>query len=515
MEIATKHPFDTLSPSQKDAAKVLEEYLLYGTVSLQEKDFVVLKGYAGTGKSYTLNKVIDSIRGLSVAMSAPTHKAVQVLRRNSENSAITFATIHSLLGLTQHISDTGKVTYVQDKSNTEPRIREVELLIVDEASMLDGSLFQTIMDYKGTEEGSALRLVFTGDPLQAPPVGEKQSLVFLEDSHVGYKVVTLELSEPMRQSKDNPILTYATAIRQNILKEVNYKQFLQCSETEGIEEIPQDEIIDSILPMFGQEFEQNPDYMKILAWTNESVNMFNSMTRRYRLRQPNPPKIVDGEYLVADKPIFIPTPMGFSLAINTSEEMKVVQVEQDKIRVQVNFFSTYSEMSNQVLSRIPESEKSNPKSYIENEIRLGRVMPCTDRSYEFVVYKAKVELKRLNGAGKEETIYKIINILHETSEKLYRDVLKHLETSAKGAYVKGKAWREFYKFQNYFAQVKYNYALTVHKSQGSSYDNCMVYMSDINKNRWMKGEVDTKIEERNRLKYVAVTRAKKKLFILP
>jgi ATP-dependent exoDNAse (exonuclease V) alpha subunit len=56
------------------------------------------------------------------------------------------------------------------------------------------------------------------------------------------------------------------------------------------------------------------------------------------------------------------------------------------------------------------------------------------------------------------------------------------------------------------AQVKYNYAITAHKSQGSTYENVIVIEPDIDAN--------SKIVERNRIKYVAYTRAKSLLFIV-
>ena len=67
-------------------------------------------------------------------------------------------------------------------------------------------------------------------------------------------------------------------------------------------------------------------------------------------------------------------------------------------------------------------------------------------------------------------------------------------------------WKQFYLRKNAYANVKYNYAITAHKAQGSTYKYVFLINSDINKNR--------KVIERNRIKYTACTRPSDKLFIV-
>ena len=61
---------------------------------------VSLMGYAGTGKTYLLSKLVQATT-LKVAMSAPTNKAVKVLMDNREelSSRVMYSTIHKLLAL--------------------------------------------------------------------------------------------------------------------------------------------------------------------------------------------------------------------------------------------------------------------------------------------------------------------------------------------------------------------------------------------------------------------------------
>jgi len=67
-------------------------------------------------------------------------------------------------------------------------------------------------------------------------------------------------------------------------------------------------------------------------------------------------------------------------------------------------------------------------------------------------------------------------------------------------------WKQFYALEKPFANVNYNYCITAHKAQGSTYNYCISMEWDIDQNR--------SIPERNRIRYVAATRARNKLFVV-
>ena len=78
-----------------------------------------IKGYAGTGKSTSIQVLLERLKEAKidkkVIFTAPTHKAVKVLRRMANEKGIDdveFSTIHSLLGL--------KIKQVGDKQILEP-----------------------------------------------------------------------------------------------------------------------------------------------------------------------------------------------------------------------------------------------------------------------------------------------------------------------------------------------------------------------------------------------------------
>jgi hypothetical protein len=82
-----------------------------------------------------------------------------------------------------------------------------------------------------------------------------------------------------------------------------------------------------------------------------------------------------------------------------------------------------------------------------------------------------------------------------------------MATVLKGqGYAAKKAWVAYYAFMRQFADVGYNYSITAHRSQGSTYSNTFVMEGDIRAN--------PNIFERNRILYTAYTRAAQRLFVV-
>jgi superfamily I DNA/RNA helicase len=161
-------------------------------------------------------------------------------------------------------------------------------------------------------------------------------------------------------------------------------------------------------------------------------------------------------------------------------------------------------------------DEAQRQSWAESAVTKALVPASFQVVHPFNFYICRVEIYRPEAmdCDKNGNVTRTIQIIHEDSEETYQKFVDRLKTVAFNAYSKKSAWREYYAFQDNFAQVRYNYALTVHKSQGSTYENCIVLLNDLNKNRKVIGGKDIKAEERNRIKYVAVSRAKKKLLVI-
>lgn len=459
----------TLTKMQEQAARELFDYLLGKT----DKDMYLLEGYAGTGKTYTISTVVEmfltSVKFSEVAVTAPVNKAVKILRNTAQytDTRLSYLTVHSLLGLKPKVSYNGEIEYVEDTYN-EPKITGMNVLILDEVSMLNDELFGKIYDY--VADGS-LKVIFVGDPAQIPPVKSKghrsgaDSIPLTVAGQETYNIGVVRLTEIIRQAGDSPIITLATDLRNNLLNRkpiVHDFEALQpngagikfLSITDNKSELRQ------IVNMWftSQHFENSADFAKIVAWRNDTVDKFNSIVRNMRYGK-EAGSICVGEKLLADQPI----------------------IDADDFEKRMLF-------------------TVNDEFIVESfEIKEREVKGVALKYYWATVFYD-------DGA---KQFREKIRILHEDSFQQYAEMLATMLEIAKAKTKEGKGltyWKEFYSFQENFAVVKYNYAITAHKSQGSTYRNVLVVESDIDAN--------SNLRERNRIKYTAVTRPSTTLLVI-
>ncbi len=152
----------TLTADQQRACDYLARRLACGEWQ------TCLSGYAGTGKTTVVARLIDHLceQGVSVFAAAPTHKAAQVLRRFIDVPAAPAQTIHSLFGLQLRPDASGGYTLAWDGRTRPP---DGSVVVVDEASMIGQALWRHI------DAADGVQWVFVGDPAQLPPVKEAPS----------------------------------------------------------------------------------------------------------------------------------------------------------------------------------------------------------------------------------------------------------------------------------------------------------------------------------------------------
>ena len=132
----------TLNEQQVGALEAMKTWL-----ADKEDLFFTLSGYAGTGKSTIVLELIKYFKGENrwkrVAVSAPTHKAKKVIARTTKEDSFT---IQKLLGLRPNTElENFDINNPQFDERAEKEIRNFKLLIIDEASMLNESLFDLIV----------------------------------------------------------------------------------------------------------------------------------------------------------------------------------------------------------------------------------------------------------------------------------------------------------------------------------------------------------------------------------
>ena len=130
------------------------------------KPLSVISGSAGTGKTTILKSIISNIERVhgdatSILIMAPTGKATERIKNQTGKSS---TTIHSFLAKKGWITD----NLILKRADGE-RDNTVDTIIIDECSMIDLSLFATLV--RAINWNSVKRLILVGDPNQLPPIG--------------------------------------------------------------------------------------------------------------------------------------------------------------------------------------------------------------------------------------------------------------------------------------------------------------------------------------------------------
>jgi exodeoxyribonuclease V alpha subunit len=185
----------------------------------------VLTGGPGTGKSRTIAAVVAmaAAQGLTVALAAPTGRAA---KRLEELTGAPATTVHRLLGAQggaagsdpaagpggPPLPGTGEPAWVFSRNEEWPL--DADLIVVDEASMLDAELAAALVE--ACPDGA--RLLLVGDPAQLPSIGPGRVLADIIDSGA---VPVTELSRLYRQRDGGVIARLATAVRGGTLPPVD------------------------------------------------------------------------------------------------------------------------------------------------------------------------------------------------------------------------------------------------------------------------------------------------------
>ena len=172
-----------------------------------EQGILILTGGPGTGKTTTLNAIIQLLKeaGEQVYLAAPTGRAA---KRMSELTGEEAKTIHRLLQVDWDEQDNSVFT------RNERNPLECDCLVIDELSMVDSYVFESVL----RALPFSCRLVLVGDSDQLPSVGAGNVLGDLIASGL---FPTVQLKEIFRQSMESLIVTSAHRIVEGKMPELN------------------------------------------------------------------------------------------------------------------------------------------------------------------------------------------------------------------------------------------------------------------------------------------------------
>jgi len=307
--LEVEEPVFTLSEDQQTALQAFVKFLM----DPAELVFV-LEGYSGTGKSTLVKTMMDNMPKYlktyklinpsafeyEIRLTATTNKAAEAF---AGITGMTVSTIHSALGL--------RVVKDVRTGNTElvPKDYGPEfgwLLIIDEASMIDGPLLDLI--FKKTTN---CKIMFIGDPAQIKPVKYNTTPVF----DAGF--TTAKLTKVMRQAEGNPIIALATQFRNTVNTGIwtpftpDGKHIIHLSDADFETEI---------LKEFSRKDWRYRD-SKILAWRNETVIRYNHALNSHLTGTP---EFGVGDYVVCNKHV-----QAGKFGIKTDQMVYITTIEAD------------------------------------------------------------------------------------------------------------------------------------------------------------------------------------------
>ena len=443
--------------SQQGLIRAMARFLL----SSKPHCLLMVKGYAGTGKTSMVNTLVKTLPAVSMrsVLLAPTGRAAKVLSSYSGTRAYT---IHKKIYFQQR-TPSGGMAFVPAKN-----LHTNTVFVVDEASMIGwenygapggGNLLLDLFEY--VFNGQNCRLILIGDGAQLPPVGSPISpaldLKFLK-SEFSLTAAMCELTEVMRQRDDSGILDLATDIRACLEGGSLDDLPIQTPSKPDVLHIDGVELQDYLEEVFGK---YGPEGSVIVNRSNKRCNLFNQEIRaRVFYREE---EISTGDYIMSVKNNYHwlsdDSKAGF---IANGDVMEILRIGKHVERYGFNFIYVSARMID-----YPDEQPVEMVLWIDSLMVEGPSMNSTDW------------------------------------EKLYRGVLEdymHLPTKAE----RNKAVKkdDFYNA----VQVKFAYAVTCHKAQGGQWPAVIVDQGYITEEM-----ID---EEYFRWLYTAVTRATEKLYLL-
>ena len=447
----------TPTNEQLFALNILADFLL----SANENSALLLKGYAGTGKTSLVGALVKTMSGLKQksVLLAPTGRAAKVLSNYAGQQAFT---IHKKIYRQNAFSNDLSAFHPSDNLHKDT------LFIVDEASMISnqgidshyfgsGRLLDDLVHY--VYSGENCRLMLMGDTAQLPPVMQVESPALQADILKGYnlQVDEIQLTEVVRQDLNSGILYNATLLRDSLRNNrVEIYPKLTVKGFADIQMINGSELIEAISNAYSKD---GLDDTIVISRSNKRANIYNNGIRNQILYREE--------------------------ELSTGDRLMIVKN---------NYFWT---RNNKEIDFIANGEIVQVLR-VRNESHLYGFRFC-DVTVRFQDYDMELDIKILLDTLQTEAPA----LPKELNDKLFYTILEdYQDISTKSGKMKKMKENPHYNV----VQVKYAYAITCHKAQGGQWKNVFLdigYMTEemLGENfyRWL---------------YTAMTRATDRLYLV-
>ena len=424
-------------------------YIDYPKINLK---LSLLVGGAGTGKTHLVSNIILKISKLislqgfngNIQILAPTNKALKVIRNKIEKNKsiqhgnIYFQTISKFLEQGIEYTSDGKVVYKTKINTDKPLYQQIKYIIIDESSMISKSNWTDLTTHVFNKLKN-VKILLIGDECQLPPVNEASSVVF------NIQCKKFKLTEIVRtQSKE--ISNIYEIFRDSVINNEKINTLRDtCKDYKNFKYIKS--FKDNIL-----NFDVDND--KIISYSNDSVDKYNEYVRNILFNNPKE-EYVDGEKLIFGSSVKMANINGSIVEAKymyANDESTVINIE--KTELNTNFIHR-----------------------TEIKFNLKHIFP----EKKFEVYKLQLSMEN----GEFIYVYKVQEHDIENFDEYFKDVFDAIKTFSKNRKIQkeniSKVWDIYYTVKNTInSPIKYSYALTVYKSQGSTFKKVFVDIEDMN-----------------------------------
>lgn len=444
----TKLKIQPRNPEQEAAIKAGIEFIENG----KPDEWFIIGGKAGTGKTTIAQAILQPYTGKKkILVCALSHKAKLVISEKLEKAfgkkAIVSKSVAGALGMNMD-QETGAFT-LDFGYQMDPPIKQANIILVDEASMINEESHDLIMREK---RGNA-KVIYLGDIRQLPPIREAGSPMADKPSPAFYGKNYAVLTERIRQGEESPILPFADFFgdnsrmqhpRQNPVPPENRKNIVNDKGALVFADNIYD-VLETVLPLYKYAVEKNDmNIVKTVTYRNDTRRKINDYVRGYLFDEA----AAAYEYLAGDLLMFQDNYdlEGTDEPISNSFEIQVVSVAEKKDKYQL-----------WVIEFVYEGKPA------------------------FIEVLHSSEIKR-----------------HASDVAQLFEVAKRMR---KGSEERRAALARAWGLKKRYAPVEHAYAITSHKSQGSTYNTVIVDERDI-----MSVTMTTN-KSKSQSMYTALTRA--------
>lgn len=419
-----------------------------------------ITGVAGTGKTTSLNKAVQWVLAkdeeAEIIVCAHTHKAVKVLRSKlTPHKRLHLCTLHSFLKKRPTVNTLATEINEVDGNAQVDFPESPSLLFIDEFSMVGEKDYVDINAMQVDEEGKLLtKVIYIGDPNQLPPVKDVQVI----KPQGKYWV---KLAKIYRQEAGNPLIDTLMQINGFINGEEARPLLVHDAFERGID------IVEKYLSY-------RTDNKVMLAYTNAKVQELNAKVQGRDLP------------VVGDK-LFSPTDRVFYTLLNVDDKAYgIVSPTGDILELNSKYktLETIHDMEDLKFYHVEDADGNETvravifghSSFLERQEALARTAVFANRAIEQAY------------PGTDAKAWSNANWQHKLAKE------------------RKAAWRDYLAFKQFVMCMDFTHAMTVHKSQGSTYDYVFLDTEDMSKC------ADRDYIMYLRLMYVAVSRAAKKVY---